>query len=64
MTRAQDRPAFPRGALARPLAILVIGIVASVTLWALMLRDDGGRTADARLSRDDRAALDRTIHRR
>jgi hypothetical protein len=61
MTRVQDRPAFPRGALARPLAILAIGIVVSATLWAVMLRDERARSADVHLSRDDRAALDRAV---
>jgi len=61
MTRAQDRTAFPRGALARPLAILAIGIVVSATLWAVMLRDERVRSADVHLSRDDRAALDRAV---
>ena len=64
MTRGQDRPAFPRGALARPLAILAIGIVVSATLWTVMLRDDRVRTADAKLtSRDDHAALDPAVRR-
>lgn len=61
MTRGQDRPAFPRGALARPLAILAIGIVASAALWAMMLRDERVRSVDVHLSRDDRAALDRAV---
>jgi len=64
MTRGHDRPAFPRGALARPLAILAIGIVASAALWSMMLRDERTRAADAHLRRDDRAALDPGIHQR
>ena len=61
MTRGQDRPAFPRGALARPLAILAIGIVVSAALWSMMLRAERTRAANVHFRRDDRAALDRPI---
>ena len=64
MRAEQDRMQFPRGALARPLAILAIGMVASAALWAVMLRDGRTRSADTRLSSDDRAALDRTVRQR
>jgi hypothetical protein len=58
-----DRTGFPRGALARPLVLLVIGMVASAVLWGILLRDGGSAGQPERLTQHDRAALDRILQR-
>lgn len=53
----------PRSAVVRPLVILALGIVATVTLWQYLMLEPGG-TRIERLSPGDRQALDRVLHDR
>jgi len=64
MTPKRARPGFPRGAIARPIAILVVGTIASVALWSALLRLDGTRRGPERLTSDDRVALERLLRHR
>ena len=45
----------PRGAVLRPLGLLIAAIATGVGMWRVLMRDDG--PPDAQLSRYDAAAL-------
>jgi ABC-type Zn2+ transport system substrate-binding protein/surface adhesin len=55
--RMDERPAMrrPRGAVLRPLGLLIAAIASGVGMWRVLMRDDGSPAAQ--LSRYDAPAL-------